>query len=440
MTVSYVGRGESLSWVYGVDNVNIPNSDVVDSPFNDFTQFDNMDFSANYNSILSRENKSLITSFISEYNDKVKRLSADENYILTQKYISSLDEMCEEINKKLLYCHDSKVLKNVLDSTLQKQTEMSKYIVLLEGVPYRIEPRDIAADITNERINGAIELLNFVAKAYPKIAKESAKLQRSRPHANCSVETLNDYLEQLKKILSGKKLLSNRRQRSSSIHFKDAWGGGDKSGRINAQKNVEINKKMEGIYIGFTQRTIESQTENQSVVFKSSKHEMVENKLIYLASLANELSKLNDSISDENLKYSINKVVGEVLELKLKKIQKMAKSSKCNFSFSNLKKDLAMLSSLAVTGIAAGVIPTFIATGAVAAIAPILAALGCAIYAFNPQLKETETSKLLDASIKDIGATLGSELKDEKLGRFEYLRHKYAAYKYRKAAKHTFDG
>lgn len=33
MTVSYVGRGESLSWVYGVDNVNIPNSDVVDSPF-----------------------------------------------------------------------------------------------------------------------------------------------------------------------------------------------------------------------------------------------------------------------------------------------------------------------------------------------------------------------------------------------------------------------
>ncbi len=32
MTVSYVGRGESLSWVYGVDNVNIPNSDVVDSP------------------------------------------------------------------------------------------------------------------------------------------------------------------------------------------------------------------------------------------------------------------------------------------------------------------------------------------------------------------------------------------------------------------------
>ncbi len=44
MTVSYVGRGESLSWVYGVDNVNIPNSDVVDSPFNDFTQFDNMDF------------------------------------------------------------------------------------------------------------------------------------------------------------------------------------------------------------------------------------------------------------------------------------------------------------------------------------------------------------------------------------------------------------
>ncbi|EIR73310.1 hypothetical protein YPPY34_3640 [Yersinia pestis PY-34] len=107
--------------------------------------------------------------------------------------------MCEEINKKLLYCHDSKVLKNVLDSTLQKQTEMSKYIVLLEGVPYRIEPRDIAADITNERINGAIELLNFVAKAYPKIAKESAKLQRSRPHANCSVETLNDYLEQLKK-------------------------------------------------------------------------------------------------------------------------------------------------------------------------------------------------------------------------------------------------
>ncbi|PVF11324.1 hypothetical protein DBO95_24505, partial [Yersinia pestis] len=68
---------------------------------------------------------------------------------------------------------------------------------------------------------------------------------------------------------------------------------------------------MEGIYIGFTQRTIESQTENQSVVFKSSKHEMVENKLIYLASLANELSKLNDSISDENLKYSINKVVGE---------------------------------------------------------------------------------------------------------------------------------
>ncbi|EIT54486.1 hypothetical protein YPPY103_3822, partial [Yersinia pestis PY-103] len=66
---------------------------------------------------------------------------------------------------------------------------------------------------------------------------------------------------------------------------------------------------MEGIYIGFTQRTIESQTENQSVVFKSSKHEMVENKLIYLASLANELSKLNDSISDENLKYSINKVV-----------------------------------------------------------------------------------------------------------------------------------
>ncbi|EIS38275.1 hypothetical protein YPPY58_3678, partial [Yersinia pestis PY-58] len=45
---------------------------------------------------------------------------------------------------------------------------------------------------------------------------------------------------------------------------------------------------MEGIYIGFTQRTIESQTENQSVVFKSSKHEMVENKLIYLASLANE--------------------------------------------------------------------------------------------------------------------------------------------------------
>ncbi len=320
MTVSYVGRGESLSWVYGVDNVNIPNSDVVDSPFNDFTQFDNMDFSANYNSILSRENKSLITSFISEYNDKVKRLSADEN------------------------------------------------------------------------------------------------------------------------ILSGKKLLSNRRQRSSSIHFKDAWGGGDKSGRINAQKNVEINKKMEGIYIGFTQRTIESQTENQSVVFKSSKHEMVENKLIYLASLANELSKLNDSISDENLKYSINKVVGEVLELKLKKIQKMAKSSKCNFSFSNLKKDLAMLSSLAVTGIAAGVIPTFIATGAVAAIAPILAALGCAIYAFNPQLKETETSKLLDASIKDIGATLGSELKDEKLGRFEYLRHKYAAYKYRKAAKHTFDG
>ncbi|PVU28001.1 hypothetical protein A8M58_16820 [Yersinia pestis] len=64
---------------------------------------------------------------------------------------------------------------------------------------------------------------------------------------------------------------------------------------------------MEGIYIGFTQRTIESQTENQSVVFKSSKHEMVENKLIYLASLANELSKLNDSISDENLKYSINK-------------------------------------------------------------------------------------------------------------------------------------
>ncbi len=394
MTVSYVGRGESLSWVYGVDNVNIPNSDVVDSPFND----------------------------------------------LTQKYISSLDEMCEEINKKLLYCHDSKVLKNVLDSTLQKQTEMSKYIVLLEGVPYRIEPRDIAADITNERINGAIELLNFVAKAYPKIAKESAKLQRSRPHANCSVETLNDYLEQLKKILSGKKLLSNRRQRSSSIHFKDAWGGGDKSGRINAQKNVEINKKMEGIYIGFTQRTIESQTENQSVVFKSSKHEMVENKLIYLASLANELSKLNDSISDENLKYSINKVVGEVLELKLKKIQKMAKSSKCNFSFSNLKKDLAMLSSLAVTGIAAGVIPTFIATGIVAAIAPILAALGCAIYAFNPQLKETETSKLLDASIKDIGATLGSELKDEKLGRFEYLRHKYAAYKYRKAAKHTFDG
>ncbi len=410
MTVSYVGRGESLSWVYGVDNVNIPNSDVVDSPFNDFN------------------------------NDKVKRLSADENYILTQKYISSLDEMCEEINKKLLYCHDSKVLKNVLDSTLQKQTEMSKYIVLLEGVPYRIEPRDIAADITNERINGAIELLNFVAKAYPKIAKESAKLQRSRPHANCSVETLNDYLEQLKKILSGKKLLSNRRQRSSSIHFKDAWGGGDKSGRINAQKNVEINKKMEGIYIGFTQRTIESQTENQSVVFKSSKHEMVENKLIYLASLANELSKLNDSISDENLKYSINKVVGEVLELKLKKIQKMAKSSKCNFSFSNLKKDLAMLSSLAVTGIAAGVIPTFIATGIVAAIAPILAALGCAIYAFNPQLKETETSKLLDASIKDIGATLGSELKDEKLGRFEYLRHKYAAYKYRKAAKHTFDG
>lgn len=440
MTIGYVGRGESLSWVYGVDNVNIPNSDVVDSPFNDFTQFDNIDFSANYNSVLSRENKSLITSFISEYNDRVKRLSEDENYLLTQKYISSLDEMCEEINKKLLYCHDSKVLKNVLDSTLKKQTEMSKYIVLLEGVPYRIEPRDIAADITNERINGAIELLNFVAKAYPKIAKESAKLQRSRPHANCSVETLNGYLYQLKKVLSGKNLLSNRRQRSSSIHFNDAWGGGDKSGRINAQKNVEINKKMEGIYIGFTQRTIESQTENQSVVFKSSKHEMVENKLIYLASLANELSKLNDSISDENLKYSINKVVGEVLELKLKKIQKMAKSSKCNFSFSNLKKDLAMLSSLAVTGIAAGVIPTFIATGAVAAIAPILAALGCAIYAFNPQLKETETSKLLDASIKDIGATLGSELKDEKLGRFEYLRHKYAAYKYRKAAKHTFDG
>ncbi|EIR73293.1 hypothetical protein YPPY34_3641, partial [Yersinia pestis PY-34] len=27
-----------------MDNVNIPNSDVVDSPFNDFTQFDNMDF------------------------------------------------------------------------------------------------------------------------------------------------------------------------------------------------------------------------------------------------------------------------------------------------------------------------------------------------------------------------------------------------------------
>ncbi len=53
MTVSYVGRGESLSWVYGVDNVNIPNSDVVDSPFNDFTQFDNMDFSANYNKNLS---------------------------------------------------------------------------------------------------------------------------------------------------------------------------------------------------------------------------------------------------------------------------------------------------------------------------------------------------------------------------------------------------
>ncbi|WP_408064871.1 hypothetical protein [Yersinia pseudotuberculosis] len=197
---------------------------------------------------------------------------------------------------------------------------------------------------------------------------------------------------------------------------------------------------MKGIYDRFTQRTKDSQNKNQAVVFKSSKHEMVENKLIYLASLANELSKLNDSISDENLKYSINKVVGEVLELKLKKIQKMAKSSKCNFSFSNLKKDLAMLSSLAVTGIAAGVIPTFIATGAVAAIAPILAALGCAIYAFNPQLKETETSKLLDASIKDIGATLGSELKDEKLGRFEYLRHKYAAYKYRKAAKHTFDG
>ncbi|KZB74309.1 hypothetical protein AVJ24_19520 [Yersinia pestis] len=65
---------------------------------------------------------------------------------------------------------------------------------------------------------------------------------------------------------------------------------------------------------------------------------MVENKLIYLASLANELSKLNDSISDENLKYSINKVVGEVLELKLKKIQKMAKSSKCNFHFLILRR------------------------------------------------------------------------------------------------------
>lgn len=438
MHINAIEGGGSHVWVYG--DVDIPNADVVDSHFNDFTQFDNMDFSANYNSVLSRENKSLIAPFISEYNDKVKGISKGEIYLLTQKDISSLDEVCKEINKKLLYCHDGKVLKNILDSTLQKQTEMSKYIVLLDGVPYRIEPRDIASDTTNERINGAIELLNFVAKYYPKIAKESAKLQRSRPHVNCSVETLNDYLYQLKKVLSGKNLLSNRRQRSSSIHFKDAWGGGDKSGLIDAKKNVEINKKMEDIYDRFTQRTKDSQNKNQAVVFKSSKHEMVENKLIYLASLANELSKLNDSISDENLKYSINKVVGEVLELKLKKIQKMAKSSKGNFSFSNLKKDLAMLSSLAVTGIAAGVIPTFIATGAVAAIAPILAALGCAIYAFNPQLKETETSKLLDASIKDIGATLGSELKDEKLGRFEYLRHKYAAYKYRKAARHTSDG
>lgn len=82
---------------------------------------------------------------------------------------------------------------------------------------------------------------------------------------------------------------------------------------------------MKGIYDGFTQRTIESQTKKSDCDFKSSKHEMVENKLIYLASLANELSKLNDSISDENLKYYINKVVGEVLELKLKKFRKWRK-------------------------------------------------------------------------------------------------------------------
>lgn len=115
-------------------------------------------------------------------------------------------------------------------------------------------------------------------------------------------------------------------------------GGGDKSGRINAQKNVEINKKMKGIRDGFTQRTIESQTKNQAVVFKSSKHEMVGNKLIYLASLANELSKLNDSISDENLKYYINKVVGEVLELKLKKFRKWRKVRKVIFHFLILRR------------------------------------------------------------------------------------------------------
>ncbi len=97
MHINAIEGGGSHVWVYG--DVDIPNSDVVDSPFNGFTQFDNMDFSANYNSVLSRENKSLIASFISEYNDKVKGVSKGEIYLLTQKDISSLDEVCEEINK-----------------------------------------------------------------------------------------------------------------------------------------------------------------------------------------------------------------------------------------------------------------------------------------------------------------------------------------------------
>lgn len=434
MGISSVGFSYSPSWIYGGDNV--LNSDELERPFNDFTQSDNRGCIACDNSSSLRRDKSLVMLFINDYNAKAKALSQDENYFLTHEHTLSLGELCEEINKKLICYQDNKILVDTLNSVFKQRGELSKYLVLMKGFPYRVEPRHIASEIISEQIESAIELLVFVAKYYPKIAKKSTKLLQCRPHVNRGFDVLNDYLCQLKKILSGKTVLSNRMQRSLSVHFNDAWGDRNKIGLSEMPENIKLHEKVKGILSAFTQRTIASET----VSFNLSQHRMVENKLIYLVSMVSELNKLTTSIDDENLKYGINKVVGNVVELKLKKIQQMAKKAKLNFSLETAKRKFLMLGSVMPTLAAAGFVPAAVGSGLAAIPILIILALGCAIYAFNPKLQETDVSKLLDASLKDVGATLGSELRNETLGRFEYLRHIIAAYQYRKAARCASDG